>query len=291
LTLAYPIARLRRAPIVLVVYGIEAREPRGRPLAKRFTSRVDAVISIRRQTTRTLASWAKLAATQTYLLENAIDLSLYGAAPKDPKLVARFGLAGKRVVMTMSRLGEQYVGIDEVLGALPAIAAESPDIVYLVAGEGPDLPRLRDKARALGVANRVVFAGFVPELRKADYYRLADAYAMPGSGSDFDRYPLRFGFLEAMACGIPVVGAVCEDEEERRADGGLLARQVDPHDSRAIAQGILEALAMPKAIPAGLERFGFPAFERRLHAVVDEIMARARRSSGSSALSLPKAAS
>src|SRR5271155_5198957 len=95
---------------------------------------------------------------------------------------------------------------------------------------------------------------------------------MPGSGPDFDRYPARFAFLEAMACGVPVVGARCEDEDERRLDGALLARQVDPHDSEAIARAIAEALALAKAIPSGLERFGYPSFEARWHKILGEIL-------------------
>jgi glycosyltransferase involved in cell wall biosynthesis len=273
LPLAYPIARLQRAPIALFVYGIEVKQPTSKPLANRFASRVDAVVSIRRNTTRALRSWAKPGGARDYLLENAIDLSRYGIATKAPDLVERFGLGGKRVVMTLSRLGEQYIGVDEVLAALGRLVREVPDAVYLVGGEGSDLPRLRAKAKGLGVDHHVVFAGFVPDERKADYYRLGDAYAMPGSGPDFDRYPLRFAFLEAMACGVPVVGARCEDDEERALDGALLARQVDPHDVDATARAIAEALAIPKAIPPGLERFGYLAFEARWHKILDEILA------------------
>jgi glycosyltransferase involved in cell wall biosynthesis len=274
LSLAYPVARLQGAPIVLFAYGIEVKQPTAKPLANRFVSMVDGVVSIRRHTTRALRSWARLDHAVDYLLENAIDLSRYGVAPKEESLVERFGLGGKRVVMTLSRLGEQYIGVDEVLGALRHVARAVPNIVYLVAGDGPDLPRLRDKAKALGVAEYVVFAGFVPDDLKAAYYRLADVYAMPGSGPDFDRYPLRFAFLEAMACGVPVIGALCEDDDERTVDGALLARQVDPRNPEAIARAILDGLGTPKVIPPGLDRFGYRSFERRLHGIVDDVLAR-----------------
>lgn len=276
LPIAYPVARLHRAPLVLFVYGIEVYQPTSKPLANRLVRHVDAVVSIRRNTTRSLRSWGRIDRVPTFQLENAIDLPRYAPGPKDPELVERLGLAGKRVIFTLSRLGETHIGVDEVLGAISRITREVPEAVYVVAGDGPDLPRLREKASALGVADRVVFAGFVPDARKADYLRLADVFAMPGSGPDFDRYPLRFVFLEAMACGVPVVGAVPEDPEERVTDGALLARQVDPDDPDAIARGVVEALSMPKAVPAGLERFGYPAFESRLHAIVDEAMSSAR---------------
>lgn len=100
LPLAYPVARLHRAPLVLVVYGIEVKQPKGRAVARYLASRIEAVISIRRRTTRALAAWTSQNHVQTFLLENAIDLSRYGVAPKAADLVERFGLAGKRVVMT-----------------------------------------------------------------------------------------------------------------------------------------------------------------------------------------------
>jgi len=273
LPLAYPIARAYGAPLALFIYGIEVKQPTAHLLTNHLASRVDAIVSIRRHTTRALESWARAKDARTFLLENAIDLSRYGMAPKDPELVARFGLSGKRVIATVSRMGETYIGIDEVIAALGRVAREVPDVVYFVGGDGPDLPRLRAKAEALGVADRVVFAGFVPDERKADYYRLADAYAMPGTGPDFDRYPLRFAFLEAMACGIPVVGATPEDPDEAAVDGALLARQIDPGDTDAVARALVEALALPKAIPPGLARFGYESFERRAHAIVDDLLA------------------
>jgi glycosyltransferase involved in cell wall biosynthesis len=274
LPLAYPIARVQRAPLALFVYGIEAKPPARRKLAHRLIAHTDGIISIRHRTTQALRSWASIDGTPVYLLENAIDLSLYGAAPKDPELVARLGLAGKRVVMTLSRLAEPYIGVDEILGALGRLPSAARDVVYLVAGDGPDLPRLREKARTLGVADRVVFTGYVPDDNKADYYRLADVYAMPGSGAAFDRYPLRFAFLEAMACGVPVVGAICEEEHERNTDGALLAAQVDPRDPQAIADAIMRALAAPKAVPPSLARYDYPAFRERCHGVLDRIWAR-----------------
>jgi phosphatidylinositol alpha-1,6-mannosyltransferase len=273
LPLAHPVARVQRAPVVLFVYGIDANKPLRRSLAHRLIPRVDGIVSIRTRTTRELKAWVQIDHIPTYLLENAIDLSRYGVGQKDPELVSRLGLAGKRVVMTLSRLAEPYVGVDEVMVALTQLPPTARDVVYLIVGEGRDVPRLRERARLLGLMDRVVFSGFVPDAGKADYYRLADAFAMPGSGSAFDRYPLRFVFLEAMACGVPVIGARCEDDEERLTDGALLTEQVDPTDSRAIAEAIVRTVDKPKVVPVGLERFSYAAFEKRFHGIFDDILA------------------
>lgn len=277
LPLAYAVKQIRRAPLALFVYGSEVYRPTNKPLANRLVSELDAYVSIRTMTTRRFRSWAKVDRVRSFQLENAIDLGRYGVGPKNPELVARYGLQGKKVILAMGRVQETYKGFDEVIEVLPRLALEVPEVVFVVAGTGPDLPRLEAKARALGVADRVVFTGFVSDEAKADHYRLADVYAMPGSGPLFDRYPLRFVFLEAMACGIPVVGPVPEDEEEARVDGALLTRLVDPSNPNDIVRGILGALREGKReIPKGLERYSYAVFERRMHAIVDDLLTKAR---------------
>lgn len=271
-----PLAHLARlatgAPLVAFVYGTECEPPASR--IKRLVTRhlirgLDALVSIRDHTTRRLERWIDLARVPVHRLENALQLERYGVAPKRDALLSRYGLHGKTVLLTLGRVEEHYKGFDEVLEVMPRLAG---DIAYVVAGDGPDLPRIKEKARTLGVSDRVVFTGMVSDAEKADHYRLADAFVMPGRGRDFDRYPLRFVFLEAMACGIPVVGSRVENEQEARDDGALLAAQVDPDDLDDISRGIHRALAIPRGtIPPGLAKFSFPSFERRWHAIVDTV--------------------
>ena len=177
------------------------------------------MISIRRHTTKAFRSWAPVQHVPTYVLENAINLSRYAVGAKDRDLVERFGLAGKRVIIALSRLGEPYIGVDEVLCALAHVVRQVPDAISFVAGDGPELPRLREKAKALGLSRRTVFAGFVPDERKADYYRLADVYAMPGSGPDFDRYPLRFRIPRSDGVWSPWSGHVARTTRSVRSTG------------------------------------------------------------------------
>jgi phosphatidyl-myo-inositol dimannoside synthase len=92
---------------------------------------------------------------------------------------------------------------------MPALIKEIPTIAYLIAGDGTDRHRLEEKAKSLGVHGRVVFAGYIPESEKADHYRLADAYVMPGRGEGFG-----IVYLEALACGVPVVASQVDGGRE-----------------------------------------------------------------------------
>ncbi len=268
LPFAYLASRWAGAPLILWIFGIDAWQPPGSPLAARLAGKVDAVISISEVTRERFLGWARIDAEKMFILPNAIDPAHYGPGPKNPKLLRRYGLAGRTVLLTLGRLvaSERYKGIDEILESLPALAERIPGLAYLIAGDGDDRGRLAEKAKSLGVADRVVFAGFVPEAEKADLYRLADAYVMPGRGEGFG-----FVFLEAMACGIPVLGSKLDGSREalRQGELGIL---VDPGDRDELQWGILEVLNRPRGVvPPGLEYFSVANFTRRCHDLIGRV--------------------
>ncbi len=78
-----------------------------------------------------------------------------------------------------------------------------------------------------------MWAGYIPESEKADHYRLADAYAMPGRGEGFG-----IVYLEALAWGVPVVASQVDSGREAVRDGAL-GILVDPNDAKDIKRGIL----------------------------------------------------
>lgn len=267
-----PIAMMLRAwlkaPVLLEIYGIDAWQPTKSRLTNMLLQKIDAFVSISDITRQRFLAWSNLPAEKGFLLPNAIHLEEYGPGPKSPALLKRYGLEGKTVLMTLGRLNsnERYKGIDEVLELLPEMAMENPDLVYLIVGDGDDRNRLEAKACILGVANRVVFAGFIQEAEKADHFRLVDAYAMPSQGEGFG-----FVFLEAMACGIPVVASKVDGSREAVRDGelGLLADPARPEEIKGV---ILKALTLPRgSVPEGLGYFSFENFLGRLRVIIPKI--------------------
>lgn len=256
-----------RAPLALMVYGIDAWQQPYR-LAKQWLKKVDAIWSISAITRDRMNAWATLPEDNFTLLPNAIHLERYGMAEKRADLFERYQLADSKLIMTLARLpsAERYKGVDEVLEIMPALLKEEPSLKYVVVGDGDDRPRLEAKAHSLGIAEKVVFTGMVKEADKAGLFRLADAFVMPGRGEGFG-----FVFLEALACGVPAVGSKVDGSREALRDG-MLGELVDPADLESIKQGILRALAKPKAIPQGLDYFAWPAFARRVAAAVRGLM-------------------
>jgi phosphatidylinositol alpha-1,6-mannosyltransferase len=269
LPLAYLAKWKTGAPLILVIYGADAWHPPGSTLKENLLSKVDAIISISKLTKDRFLAWARVKEDMVFILPNAVEQQHYGVGIKNPELLNRYGLTGKIVLLTLGRLSaiEQGKGFDEVIELLPSLSKKIPEIAYLIVGDGDDRRRLEDKARSLRVEDRVVFTGFIEEKEKADHYRLADAYIMAGRLEGFG-----FAFLEALACGIPVVGSRLDGSREALRDGAL-GILVDPRRPDDLEAGILEALKRPRGvIPAGLEYFSFENFEKRCHGILRQVI-------------------
>lgn len=259
-----PIARMFSKNPMLIIYGIEAWKPLREMLSNRLVRRCSAVVSISDITLDRFLGWSGYEGN-SHLLPNAIRAAWYGIRPRNEELAARYQLKGKRVLMTLGRVvaAERYKGFDEVLEVMPAL---DDDISYLVAGGGNDIPRLKRKAAKLGVKDRVIFTGLVPEYEKADLYNLADVYVMPSRGEGFG-----FVLLEAMACGVPVIASRLDGGREAVRQGEL-GQLVDPTSPAEIRVAITDALASGgKSVPPGLDYFSFENFESRTHAIIESL--------------------
>jgi glycosyltransferase involved in cell wall biosynthesis len=115
----------------------------------------------------------------------------------------------------------------------------------------------------------VVFAGFVPSEALVAHYRLADAYVMPSQEG--------FGivYLEAMACGLPVLSGDQDGSADPLQDGRLGWR-VPHRDSQAVAAAVVAMLAGhdrrcqgPWLRQETLAAFGLSALARHLHRALE----------------------
>ncbi|MDB5103898.1 MAG: glycosyl transferase group 1 [Fibrobacteres bacterium] len=153
----------------------------------------------------------------------------------------RFG----RVIGLGVRLEEQK-GIRYLLEAMPAILARHPDTGLAVAGTGSLGDDLKERARALGIADNVRFLGAYPQL--TPFYPLIDIFVLP---SLWEGLPLCL--LEAMSLGLPIVatrvGGVGDLIEDGRT--GSLAPPMDAVPLAAAVNALLDDPGRAEAM--GLE--------------------------------------
>ena len=183
------------------------------------------------------------------LVPEGIDL------PRWRRLAARAPQSGDGA--TILCVARQYPRkqVADLLRALPAVRRAVPRARALIAGDGPEHARLRALAAALGLGDAAVFTGTLPDDRLELLYRQADVFCLPSVQEGFG-----IVFLEAMACGLPVVAtqaaAIPEVVPDRRA--GLL---VPPGDVAALSHALVELLARP-SLRASYAAFGRAHVER-----------------------------
>lgn len=156
----------------------------------------------------------------------------------------RFGLRGRRVLLTVARLVPRK-GHRQAIDVLSRLADRFPDLVYLVVGEGPARGELEQLAARLGVSDRVIMAGRVSDAELAAAYAHADVYLAPSTEVDGDVEGFGMALAEAGAWGLPVIAGRSGGVADAIIDGrtGLT---VDPGDADGLEQAVIALLDHPE---------------------------------------------
>jgi phosphatidylinositol alpha-1,6-mannosyltransferase len=218
------------APIAVLAHGTEFPLDPSPAKARRINAalrRARSIIASSHYTAGLVANFMQGAAGEIVVINPPIP-PLPEAAPDT--LAEIDSVIGGRgpVIATLARL-EPRKGVDAVLRALPALRAQRPGLVYLVAGSGTDLARLQALAVQLRVDDCVVFLGQVSDpQKKAALLTRSDIYAMPSRrvGNSVEGFGISYG--EAAWFGVPSVAggdggaadAVVDDVTGLICDGG-----------------------------------------------------------------------
>lgn len=177
------------------------------------------------------------------LIPPTVDLVRFHPGPDEESLRSRYGLQGKKVLLTVGRLAVRK-GIDSVLSCLPEILPACPGLHYLIVGQGEDESRLRAMVADLQLQQSVLFLGSVPDDLLPSLYRIADVFVMPNRELASTGEIEGFGivFLEAASSGIPVIGGNSGGAAEAILEGrsGFL---IPPGNNDLLKQRILQLLS------------------------------------------------
>ncbi len=259
-------------PYVVYVYGADLLEFYERPFWGRALRAIlqgaDRVVAISGFSRRAALSCGA-EERRLHVVQPALDVSRFAAAVERDSARARFGWQGRRVVLSVGRLVERK-GQDTVLRALVDIVQSIPDVLYAIGGSGPYRDRLQAMVIELGLRDHVEFLGFVDEDELADRYGAADVFAMVSREIAEVGEVEGFGivYLEANACGTPVVGGRSGGVEDAVVDGesGLLVDPEDPADTAAALRSLLCDEALRVRLGEGGRRRVFAEFDRRQQA-------------------------
>lgn len=135
-----------------------------------------------------------------------IDTSHFIPQPDSMQKRIELGLEAKKIIISVGRLVHRK-GQDKLIEALPAVLRKIPNAHLLLVGEGPYRSHLEKLVKKFSLRENVTFAGRIMYDKLPSYLSAADVFAMPSRSRFFGLEVEGLGivYLEASACGIPVV--------------------------------------------------------------------------------------
>lgn len=205
----------RRAGVGRVVSGIRVAERGARWhlwLDRLTQGRVDRYVCVSQAVSDFSASQLGLPAEKLVVIPNGIDLDKYPA--RQPADLRTLGIpADRRAITFVGRL-EPQKGLEWLFETAPLWLSRLPNCDLLIVGEGPLRKLLEAAAKASGVANRVHFAGWRPDV--PEILAASDLLVLPSIWEGMPNV-----VLEAMASRLPVVASDVEGVRELLGPGGM----------------------------------------------------------------------
>ena len=199
----------------------------------------DKVVSVSSFTENKLLEQGVVNKTNSVVLNNPVDESVFKIKPVNKDLLERFALKDMRIILTVSRLSkqEEEKGAGRLMNVVNNIKKQIPNVRLLIAGNGDGINGLKTKAKMLELEKEIIFADFsFNEEILADIYNLCEVFILPSKKEGFGLV-----FTEAAACGKPVIGGNKDGSVDAILNGkiGIL---VDPDNEEEIRAAILSVL-------------------------------------------------
>jgi N-acetyl-alpha-D-glucosaminyl L-malate synthase BshA len=188
-------------PVVTTLHGtditIVGQDPSYRTITRFSIERSDRVTAVSQFLKDETVRAFGCAGQSVQVIPNFVNPAVYDRGRYGDALREQVG-AGPKILMHVSNFRPVKRVLD-VVRTFARVAAALPSVLVMV-GDGPDRDLAEHEARELGVHDRVFFLGRIDAV--APLLASADLFLLP---TDFESFGL--SALEAMACGVPVVGA------------------------------------------------------------------------------------
>jgi len=169
------------------------------------------------------------------IIRNGVDVSQFDVKTDLSAFRRRYAKPEEKIILYVGRLVYEK-GVHVLIGGLPKVLAEIPNVKLIIVGEGGMKEELLKEAWDFGIAHKVLFTGFVDKKTLISLYKISDVAVVPSLYE-----PFGITALEAMAAQIPVIvsdtGGLAEIVEHDKT--GV---KVYPDNSDSVAWGILQVL-------------------------------------------------
>jgi phosphatidylinositol alpha-1,6-mannosyltransferase len=167
-------------------------------------------------------------------------------SPQDSSQLRRdLNLEKKKVIVSVGRLVHRK-GQDHLIESMPEILKQVPNAHLLMVGKGPYLEHLAKLVAVNNLENHVSFIGRIQYAELPKFICAGDVFAMPSRSrlAGLEVEGLGIVYLEASACGLPVVAGSSGGAPDAVVDG-VTGIVVDGTNNQEIAQGLITLLKDP----------------------------------------------
>lgn len=228
---AVALARRWRRPLVMTVHSTAYDRALGYPdpeilgRERHGVRAADRVIAVSRHLKEQLVERYGVASERVRVIYNAV---------RPPSRLAAVQRS-QATVLYLGRLAAMK-NVDTFLRAAARVAQHLPDVLFVVAGEGPEYPHLLTLAAHLAISDRVLFLGHVTEEERTALLASASVFVLPSVVE-----PFGIAALEAMVSGTPTI--VSKTSGVAEVANSVFA--VDFWDTEEFASRIAELIEYP----------------------------------------------
>ena len=211
-------------------------------IEKEGMDQADAVVAVSQWTKNMIVRHYGISTEKVTVVHNGIEAGDYRPLPDRLSALKQ---AGEKIVLFVGRITLQK-GPDYFIRAARRVLELQPKVYFLIAGSGDMEGQVLREAAALGIADRVIFTGFVRGAELDALYQSADLYVLPSVSEPFGITP-----LESLANGTPVIISY----QSGVAEVLHHALKVDFWDTEELANQIITVLRHP-ALHQTLKQYG-----------------------------------
>ena len=256
-----------QSKMIVVAHGLEVtRLKEGKELTafKNVVNDSDLILCVSKYTKNEIIDRVDgIETNHIKFLPNGVDINRFFPVENTAGFLNRYNIPeNSNIILTLARIIRRK-GHDTVIKCLPSLIKKFPNIQYVIAGphrkKDTYLDELKLLAKELSVENHIVFVDYIPDSDLNEIYTRSQVYVMVSRTYNDIGDSEGFGitFLEANACGCPVIGSTeggIPDAVENNKNGLLVPADDIKSLTKAIEKFLEDQSFRRKIIDQGIER-------------------------------------
>jgi glycogen(starch) synthase len=207
-------------------------------LEKETVRRCDLIIAVTSALATQISRLGASAKNKTVVIPNGVDTDVFNPSTSGEWARNQLEIPTTDFVIFHAKAFEVYNGQAYLIEAVRELANRIPDAKLVLAGDGPQLPGLKDLCGELGLSDRILFPGQIPHSQIPSHMAAADVVVVPSIRTGTSEEGSSNLLLEAMAMQKTVIATDVGGNRDTITHGenGIL---VPDRDSHAIAEAIV----------------------------------------------------